>query len=174
MEALDLRRTGATYRLISHTLGISLGSAFDLVRASIARIEKECAEEASEMRRLENERLDRLQLAVWQSAIGGRVRTADGREVDIEPNLAALDRVLAIMHRRARLNGLEAATRQEWSGPHGGPIPMPQPFSLRDLSENELSQLETLLAKAGGVLVMPIESDSQCRQQPTHLDKGGN
>jgi hypothetical protein len=90
-QALELRRAGASYRSIAQQLGCSLGNAWKSVRAGI---KKTLQEPADEVRRLENDRLDRLQFILWQRALEG--------------NLHAIDRVLKIMKRRAELNGLDA------------------------------------------------------------------
>jgi hypothetical protein len=90
-QALKLRWAGASYRAIAQQLGCSLGNAWKSVRAGI---KKTLQEPADEVRRLENDRLDRLQLALWQRALEG--------------DLHAADRVLRVMKRRAELNGLDA------------------------------------------------------------------
>ena len=71
---------------------ISRSNAAKIVKRALGRVHQE---PAFEIRKLEAERLDRLQLSFWQKAIGG-----DGR---------ALDRVLRIMERRANLLGLDHA-----------------------------------------------------------------
>src|SRR5262245_57603260 len=100
MEALDLRRNGAGYRLIASTLGVALGTAFHLVSSGIRRMEETCKEKAEEMRRIEYERLDRMHLSWWQKAIGGR-SVINGVQTDIPPDPTATEKILAIMQRRA-------------------------------------------------------------------------
>jgi hypothetical protein len=73
------------------------------------RLTKICTEKAEEVRRLELERLDAMLAGIWS-------RAARGEE-------AAIDRVLKIQARRAALLGLDAATKQEHSGPDGSPLP---------------------------------------------------
>ena len=65
-------------------------------------------EPADELRKLELERLDKLLLGVWPQAVRG--------------NQGSVDRALRIMERRAKLLGLDAPVKSEWSGPDGGPI----------------------------------------------------
>jgi len=93
-QALELRKAGATYEDIASKLryASATGAHKAVVRAMQAIIE----EPAQEVRKIEIERLDRMLLSVW-----GQVR--DG-------NLGAIDRVLRIMERRARLLGLDAPT----------------------------------------------------------------
>lgn len=89
-HALELRRAGASYTAIGEQLGLDRSNAYKIVKRAIGRVHQE---PATEIRQLEADRLDRLQLSQWQRALGG-----DGR---------ALDRVLRIMERRAKLLGLD-------------------------------------------------------------------
>lgn len=57
---------------------------------------------------MEVQRLDSLLQAVWGAALGGK--------------LGAVDRVLSIMKRRAKLLALDAPDRLELAGPDGGPM----------------------------------------------------
>lgn len=93
-DAANLRAAGLTYRQIGETLGIDYGWARELV---IRALDEAKYEAADVMRTEEGDRLNRLQRAVWQDALNG--------------NLRAIDRVLKIMERRARLFGLDAPQR---------------------------------------------------------------
>jgi hypothetical protein len=90
-RAVELRLAGATYQVIADRLGWSgpSGAHQEVARALRAG---ECA--ADQLRELELARLDVLQAAVWPKAVTG--------------GLKAVDAVLAIMKRRARLLGLDA------------------------------------------------------------------
>ena len=66
------------------------------------------AEPTDALRTLELERLDALQLAIWDQAIQGHV--------------ANIDRVLSIMKRRSALLGLDAPKRREPAGSAGSPL----------------------------------------------------
>lgn len=70
-------------------------------------------EAVSDMRTLENDRLDAYQLAVHRLAVGG------GPD-KLAPDLGAMDRALKVMERRARLNGLDAPV--ELTGPGGNAL----------------------------------------------------
>ena len=96
VKAATLRAAGATYREIGQALDIDHTWARTLVLRSL---DKAAYEAADVMRVEEGERLDRLQRAVWQQALGGDVR--------------AVTAVLRIMERRARLFGLDAPTKVE-------------------------------------------------------------
>ncbi len=93
-EALELRRAGVIYDVIANRLGYrNKGSAYKVVQRALTRT---LQEPAAELRLLEVDRLDRLQTALWREAMNGSV--------------AAVDRILRIAERRARLLGLDAAT----------------------------------------------------------------
>lgn len=90
-RALELRKGGATYNRIAQALGYSdEGGAAKAVKRALADT---LQEPAAEIRRLEAERLDAMQSALWPAALSGK--------------WPAVDRCLAIMERRARLLGLD-------------------------------------------------------------------
>ena len=92
VAALELRRAGCTYDVIARRLGYrNRSGAWHAVRAGLTAT---LAEPADELRGLELERLDRMQVAIWDKAITGNLRT--------------VDRVLKIMKRRSALLGLDA------------------------------------------------------------------
>jgi hypothetical protein len=94
-QALELRRSGESYQEIADRLGYANPSgAYDAVMGALKAT---LAEPAADVRRMEADRLDRLTLAAWPLATSG--------------DLKAMDRVLSIMDRRARLLGLDAPTR---------------------------------------------------------------
>lgn len=101
-KALRLRKAGLGYEAIAQKVGYSNpGSAYKAVQQALKATLREPADD---VRILEAERLDRLMLGLWKQASGG--------------DTDAVDRVLRIMDRRARLLGLDA--------PPKAPIP-PQP-----------------------------------------------
>jgi hypothetical protein len=92
-HVLELRRAGVSFARIAEQVGVNDKSqAHKIYRRALART---LQEPAAEIRELEAERLDRLQVAVWTKALKG--------------DLGAVDRVLRVMERRARLLGLDHA-----------------------------------------------------------------
>lgn len=90
-HVLELRRAGVTFDRIAEECGISdRSTAHKIYKRAMART---LQEPAAEIRHLESDRLDRLQVAVWTRALRG--------------DLSAVDRVLRIMERRSRLLGLD-------------------------------------------------------------------
>jgi transposase-like protein len=103
LQALELRKAGASYQAIAEQLGYSGASgAFAAVKAALRDTLREPAQE---LRDLELTRLDAALLALWR-------RVQDGDE-------KAIDRMLAIMKRRSELLGLDRKPRPEPE--QGGP-----------------------------------------------------
>jgi hypothetical protein len=92
-DALALRKSGVTYEAIARDLGVSVQSAHRAVKRALERLSGEIAESVTDVRRMELERLDAMLGALWPKAERG--------------NLTAVDRVLHIMERRAKLLGLD-------------------------------------------------------------------
>ncbi|MEU8040910.1 hypothetical protein [Streptosporangium sp. NPDC049078] len=92
-KVLELRRAGVTFDAIAEQLNYAdRGAAHKAFKRALIRT---LQEPAAELRDLELDRLDRLQVAMWAQAMRGDVQ--------------AVDRVLRIMERRARLIGLDHA-----------------------------------------------------------------
>ena len=92
-QALSLRKAGLTYKEIGRRMGFTEQRAYHLVTQELARLNQQRAEAAEAVSRLELERLDRLLAAIWDKAQAG--------------DFGAIDRVLSIMARRARLLGID-------------------------------------------------------------------
>lgn len=95
-DALRLRQTGATYEDIGKSLKISPQAAHKAVKRALAKLNKVVGADAEQIRTLELVRLDRLTMALWSSAIAG--------------GFGAIDRLIKIMERRAKLIGLDVPT----------------------------------------------------------------
>jgi len=95
LKVLELGRAGYTFDDIARNVGYSSpsGAFYALKRA----LKRTLQQPADELREMETDRLDRLQAAVWAKAIQGDTK--------------AVDAVLRIMDRRARLMGLDSPTK---------------------------------------------------------------
>ena len=106
VRAGRMRMAGMTYQQIADKLGYrNVSGAYRAVATLIKRTEQETAQE---FRVLELERLDLLSRGLWDKARGRIAR--DGTVIK-EPDLKAVDRLLQIMKRRAKLLGLDAPTK---------------------------------------------------------------
>ena len=117
-EAARLRARGYSYQQIADELGwSSKGDAHHAVKRVLADTVKEAGDE---VRALELARLDGLHRAAMDVLEREHVTVSNGRVValnetplpDDGPVLAAIDRLLKIQERRARLLGLDAPTKQ--------------------------------------------------------------
>jgi hypothetical protein len=118
-EAATMRSRAMTYQSIGDHFGVTRQAAFAMVQRAIADIPKEGAEEVV---RLEIEKLDFLERKLYEImtkehvAFGasGKVVTLDGVPVeDDSPVMKAIDGLLKVADRRAKLLGLNAPTKHE-------------------------------------------------------------
>jgi hypothetical protein len=108
LKSLELRKAGLSYEQIGKALGVSGKQAYDDVQTALQLLIDEHAETIIHMRQLELERLDALITSLWTRARGGKQVDPDtGQTVIVPPDYAALDRVLRIMERRAKLLGID-------------------------------------------------------------------
>lgn len=136
IQALELRIAGKNFREIGLAMGFSEQRAHQLVSEELIRLNAERSEAAVEVKRLELERLDALLAGVWEKAKGG-----DG---------PTIDRVIAIMQRRAKLQGLDAPTKSVVAG--SGAFP-----PLEELSDDELNRIAQDEVEGGGGTAPPAE-----------------
>jgi DNA-binding CsgD family transcriptional regulator len=109
-QVLELRKQGLTFAAIGARLGITEQGAHQAGKRALEKLGAVTKDEAEELRRLEIERLDALQEGLWPKAAQGSV--------------PAVQTVLKLMERRARLLGLDAPQKLAVGGPDGGPIPI--------------------------------------------------
>lgn len=113
-EALKLRVAGHGFRGIAAQMCVSVSTAHDLVRESLEDLVASQRESAQQLIDLENQRLDEMQFALQEKVNEGNPR--------------AIDSALRVMVRRAKLNGLDAATKHEVTGANGAPLQGPRMF----------------------------------------------
>lgn len=105
---------GLNYRQISQALGVSTGTVSSDVRAILADLRRTTLADATQHAELELARIDRLFVALWPLAIGTG---------DKEPNLAAVDRIIALQNQRAKYLGTQLAPQLRVGDPEGNPLP---------------------------------------------------
>jgi uncharacterized small protein (DUF1192 family) len=118
-EAAQLRAEGKTYDQIAEALDFSDRS---LARRAVERaLAATVREPADELRQLELIRLDALWVEAVKVMTSEHITVNNGRVIEIDgvplkddgPTLSAIDRLLKIMERRAKLVGLDSATKVE-------------------------------------------------------------
>ena len=98
-QALELRLGGLTYTAIGQKMGFSVAKAHRLVTGALNRLNEKVAETAEQVRRMELERLDVMAKGLWPDAQAGDRKAVEG--------------ILKIMERRAKLLGLDALPGME-------------------------------------------------------------
>ncbi|WP_333746007.1 hypothetical protein [Streptomyces sp. IBSBF 2950] len=138
-QAIALRLAGMDYATIAERLDYAdRGAASkDVHRALEANLEAESAAVAT-LREIEVQRLDRLQAAAWAKAAKG--------------DLKAIETVLKVIDRRAKLLGLDRPARTEITGADGGPL------QIEAVDLAELERLITLTDDAAPDVQAPEES----------------
>ena len=125
--AVELRRMGKSYAEIGRQVGISTSRAHALVTRAMIEARASIREDVVELRALEISRLDGMLGGLWPDARSG--------------NVGAVDRVLKIMERRARLLGLDApakVARTSAAGDEAGDdatryiVPVPPTMDLQE------------------------------------------
>jgi hypothetical protein len=107
-RCFELRKAGLSYNNIAKALDCSTGRAWNGVKRTMERISIRLAEDNRDTHRLELERLDSMLQHLWPLTMPRKVRKEDGSgDIDVPPSMDAVDRVLKIMDRRAKLLGLD-------------------------------------------------------------------
>lgn len=107
-RCFELRKAGLSYNNIAKALDCSVGRAWNGVKRSMDRISTKLAEDNRDTHRLELERLDGMLQHIWPMTMPRKIRKEDGSgDIDVPPSMDAVDRVLKIMDRRAKLLGLD-------------------------------------------------------------------
>lgn len=104
--ALELRTAGWNFRRIAAELGVSVGAAHKAVDTAFQQLRQDAKESTETLVAVETERLDTALAAIWPQVEAG--------------DLPAIDRLVKLADRRARLLGLDAPTRHELGGLAGG------------------------------------------------------
>ncbi|MFI9235781.1 hypothetical protein [Streptomyces sp. NPDC053079] len=121
-EAARLRSQHFTYQQIADRLGYpDKAGAYRGIQAALKATVQEAADD---VRQMELERLDRLARAAEEVMARQHATVSQGKIIyeggepliDDAPVLQAIDRLLRIQERRARLLGLDAATKTQVSG----------------------------------------------------------
>jgi DNA-binding CsgD family transcriptional regulator len=97
-DAIELRMAGATYEDIGEMLGMNKAGAQKAVKRAMEKLKQEIIEGGDTLKAIEIARLDRMQEGIWKLATGKF------------PDVKAIDMILKIMDRRAKLLGLDVVT----------------------------------------------------------------
>jgi hypothetical protein len=165
LRIFKMRQAGVAINEISRRFNMTSSSVNASIRRQLEKMNREALLAYPEVLRLELERLDALQQSIWPMTQHRRVTTEDGSEMSVEPDMKAIQQVLSIMDRRAKLLGMEqnninvqldiasaqnAPVRATLSGSKGDSV------ALSTWSpENEARQLLDIMGRSG---VLPMEA----------------
>lgn len=107
MRIFKLRQAGTSTSEIARRFGVTTSIVSRAIQRQLQKMNSETLLAYPEVLRLELERLDNLQQAIWPLTQHRRVVMDDGSEVAVEPDLKAIQQVLGIMDRRTKLLGMD-------------------------------------------------------------------
>lgn len=183
LRMFKMRQGGVAINEIGRRFGVSTSVTQKAIGRQLERLNKEALMAYPEVLRMELERLDALQAAIWPLTQHRRVSLDDGTEVDVEPDMKATQQVLSIMDRRSKLLGMEnnnVSISMDLSTNLAEPIRIAmlggdtEPLSTFS-PESEARELLQLMAKSG---VLPEDEVSKMlgEDEKSHLslvdDKG--
>ncbi|MCQ9378820.1 hypothetical protein [Methyloversatilis sp. XJ19-49] len=131
-EVFEMRKGGATFEKIGAALGVTAQRAHQIFERKLLEVRTKTGQTAEQLRALEMQRLDDLQSFLWEKARKG--------------NATAIDRILKIMERRARLEGLDAPQRIGLGGDPDAPPIKQETRSAAEFTDDELAAV----AASGG------------------------
>lgn len=106
-KIMKLRQAGVSLTEIGKRFNMTSRGVATRIRKVLEDMNSEALMAYPELLRMELERLDALQAAIWPMTQHRRVTADDGQEIQLEPDVKAIQQVLGIMDRRARLLGME-------------------------------------------------------------------
>ena len=102
-----MRQAGVAVAEIAKRFGITTSAVSKAVNRQLTKLNSEALMAYPEVLRMELERLDTLQAAIWPMTQHRKIRLDDGSEVQVEPDIKAINQVLQIMDRRSKLLGMD-------------------------------------------------------------------
>jgi len=107
LRIFKMRQAGVPTNEIAKRFGVTTSVVSKAISRQLEKMNREALMAYPEVLRLELERLDALQAAIWPMTQHRRVTLDDGQEVSVEPDMKAIQQVLSIMDRRSKLLGME-------------------------------------------------------------------
>jgi hypothetical protein len=164
LRIFKMRQAGVAITEIARRFNMSSSSVNASIRRQLEKMNREALLAYPEVLRLELERLDALQQSIWPMTQHRRVTTEDGTEMNVEPDMKAIQQVLSIMDRRSKLLGMEQNSINVHMDINAQQIPVRASLSgaekdtvaLSNFSpENEARQLLEIMGRSG---VLPRET----------------
>lgn len=102
-----MRQAGISVSEIAKRFQISQKTVGRAIERQLQVLNRDTALAYPEVLRMELERLDSLQAAMWPMTQHRKITADDGTEIQVEPDAKAVQQVLGIMDRRSKLLGME-------------------------------------------------------------------
>jgi hypothetical protein len=161
-----MRQAGVPVGEIARRLNMTTGAVGSAIRRQLEKLNHEAMLAYPEVLRLELERLDALQQSIWPMTQHRRIQAPDGSEVNVEPDMKAIQQVLSIMDRRAKLLGMDQSNLNVQLDVSGQQGPIRATLSGVDSQVNSLdtfspeTEARKLLELMGRSGVLPPETVS--------------
>lgn len=172
-----MRQAGMSVAEIGRRFSVSSKVVSNAINRTLEKLNRETHMAYPEVLRMELERLDGLQAAIWPLTQHRKVTLDDGTEVQVEPDLKAIQQVLGIMDRRSKLLGMEqnnVNVQMEINAREVQPIraTLAGQDSMKTTvlsfdAESEARELLKIMAISG---VLPIDTVAQMLGTSTILD----
>jgi hypothetical protein len=107
LRIFKMRQAGVANNEIARRFGMTTSAVGVSIRRQLEKLNREALLAYPEVLRMELERLDALQQAIWPLTQYRKVASDDGTEIQIEPDLKAVQTMLSIIDRRSKLLGME-------------------------------------------------------------------
>lgn len=107
LRIFKMRQAGVPISEIARRFGVSSTAVSSSIKRQLEKLNREALLAYPEVLRMELERLDALQQAIWPLTQHRKVKMDDGTEVPVEPDLRAVAEVRAIMAARSKLLGMD-------------------------------------------------------------------
>lgn len=173
LRIFKMRQSGVAANEIGRRLGMTSNAVNAAIRRQLEKLNREALLAYPEVLRMELERLDALQQAIWPMTQHRKVTLDDGTDMVVEPDLRAVQQVLSVMDRRSRLLGMEATNinvQVETTAPQrailAGADDSPAAIDAFD-PETEARQLLELMGAAG---ILPSDTVAGLLSTPAELD----
>lgn len=101
------RQAGVATAEIAKRFGVTTQTVNKAIQRQLEKLNREAFLAYPEVLRMELERLDSLQSAIWPLTQHRKVKLDDGSEMMVEPDIKAINQVLQIMDRRSKLLGMD-------------------------------------------------------------------
>lgn len=109
LRIFAMRKAGVSPGDIAKRFQMTTRAVNAALSRQLTRMNAEAVSSYPEVLRLELERLDALQQAIWPLTQHRKITLDDGTEVNVEPDIKAIQSVLSIMDRRSKLLGMDQA-----------------------------------------------------------------